>query len=66
MDRVKFKTYNIDVKSAQFKNTDQSKKIDINILLNRIKIEEKNTFKKKLTFFTLAISSVCIVGTLLF
>ena len=40
MDRVKFKTYNIDVKSAQFKNTDQSKKIDINILLNRIKIEE--------------------------
>ena len=36
------------------------KKVDINILLNRVKIEKKNDFKKKLYFFSM-LSLVIII-----
>ena len=40
-------------------NTERKKTTDINILLNRVKIDKKKDFNKKITFI-----SIMIVGTL--
>ena len=37
--------------------------VDINILLNRVKIEEKNEIKRKIIFFSLISLSVILFGT---
>ena len=39
--------------------------VDINILLNKVKIEEKNEIKKKIIFYSLTISVICLFGTLI-
>ena len=50
--------YNLHLKNKKF--IDQFKTTNINILLNRVKIEKKNDFKKKLYFF-LVLSLVIII-----
>ena len=42
------------------------KSTNINILLNRVKSEKKNTQIKRFTFYVLAIFTVCLLGTLIF
>ena len=42
---------NLHLKNKKF--IDQFKTTNINILLNRVKIEKKNDFKKKLYFFSM-------------
>ena len=37
--------------------------VDINLLLNRVKIEEKNKLKKKIFFFSLATIVLSFFGT---
>jgi hypothetical protein len=49
---------NLQLKNKKF--IDQFKTTNINILLNRVKIEKKNDFKKKLYFF-LVLSLVIII-----
>ena len=49
---------NLHLKNKKF--IDQFKTTNINILLNRVKIEKKNDFKKKLYFF-LVLSLVIII-----
>lgn len=44
---------NIDIKSV----------VDINILLNKIKIEEKNQIKRKIIFFSLVTTILILFGT---
>jgi glutamine phosphoribosylpyrophosphate amidotransferase len=44
---------NIDIKSV----------VDINILLNKIKIEEKNQIKRKIIFFGLVTTILILFGT---
>jgi glutamine phosphoribosylpyrophosphate amidotransferase len=44
---------NIDIKSV----------VDINILLNKIKIEEKNQTKRKIIFFSLVTTILILFGT---
>ena len=39
--------------------------VDINILLNKVKIEEKNEIKKKVIFYSLTIFLICLFGTLI-
>ena len=39
--------------------------VDINILLNKVKIEEKNEIKKKVIFYSLTTSIICLFGTLI-
>jgi hypothetical protein len=49
--------------STQTSNLDTKGVVDINILLNRVKIEEKNEKKKKIIFFTFATLAVSLFGT---
>ena len=37
--------------------------VDINILLNRVKLEEKKEIKKKIIFFSIIVLSICLFGT---
>jgi|TARA_B110000444_G_C18823280_1_gene588897 hypothetical protein len=37
--------------------------VDINILLNRVKLQEKNEIKKKIIFFSFTIFALCLFGT---
>ena len=66
MDKIRFKTKFVNDELVQFKDFYNNKKIDVNILLNRIKIEKKNTQIKRFTFYVLAIFTVCLLGTLIF
>jgi len=38
------------------------KSTDINILLNKVRIEQKNDFKKKIIYFSLIISAFLLTG----
>ena len=44
--------------------TNQKMNVDINILLNRIRIEEKNETKKKIIFYSLTILALGLFSTL--
>ena len=44
---------NIDIKSV----------VDINILLNKVKIDEKNQIKRKIIFFSLVTTILILFGT---
>ena len=48
----KHQTHNLDPKIV----------VDINKLLNRVKLEEKNEIKRKIIFFSLVILGLSIVG----
>jgi len=39
--------------------------VDINILLNKVKIEEKNETKKKVILYSLTTFIICLFGTLI-
>ena len=42
------------------------KSTDINILLNKIRIDQKNDFRKKIIYFSLIISAFLITGIITF
>jgi hypothetical protein len=50
-------------KLAQISNLDKKAIVDVNILLNRVKIEEKNRTKRKIIFFSITTSSLILFGT---
>jgi len=66
MDKIRFTTKFDNAELAPFKYVYNNKKIDVNILLNRIKIEKKNTKIKRSFFYVLVIFMVCLLGTLIF
>jgi hypothetical protein len=53
--KQKYQTHNLDPKIV----------VDINKLLNRVKIEKKNEIKKKIIFFSLVILGLSIVGSVM-
>jgi len=60
----KFKKTNYKVNNDQFSNVVNKnlKNTNINILLNRVRIEKKNTFKKKIFFLISFISVLSFIG----
>jgi len=66
MDKIRFTTKFDNAELAPFKDVYNNKKIDVNILLNRIKTEKKNTKIKRSIFYVFAIFMVCLLGTLIF
>ena len=54
----------IQKKNTLIKYTNQKMNVDINILLNRIRIEEKNEIKKKIIFYSLTILALGLFSTL--
>ena len=49
----------------QTQNLDLKIVVDINKLLNRVKIEEKNEIKRKIIFFSFVILGLSLLGTLI-
>tara|TARA_B100000795_G_scaffold267556_1_gene252630 strand:- start:79 stop:306 length:228 start_codon:yes stop_codon:yes gene_type:complete len=49
-------------KSLQSKNLNAKIVVDINILLNRVKIEEKNQTKRKIIFISLVTLTLSLFG----
>ena len=49
--------------STQTSKVDTKYVVDINILLNRVKIEEKNEIKRKIIFFSFATFAIGLFGT---
>ena len=47
----------------QIYKTKSKKIVDVNILLNRVKIEEKNETIKKIIFFSFITLAICLFGT---
>ena len=54
-DKVKKKLF-------QFSNIETKSIVDINILLNRVKIEEKNRTKRKIIFYSLVTLTIILFG----
>ena len=52
-------------KSLQMSNTNLMKAVDINILLNRVKIEKKTETKRQIVLFSFVILLVGLLGTLI-
>ena len=48
---------------TQFSSPKKKNVVDINILLNRVKIEEKNETKRKIIFFSFITFALCTFGT---
>ena len=43
-------------------SSEQIKTTDVNILLNRVRLDKKKTFKKNILFFILSVTLVCSIG----
>ena len=50
-------------KLPQFLNIDIKSVVDVNILLNKVKIDEKNQIKRKIIFFSLVTTILILFGT---
>ena len=49
--------------STFYRNTNRTKSVDINILLNRVKLEKKNKIKKQIIFFCSTLFLLFLFGT---
>ena len=47
-------------------NLSKIKSTDINILLNKVRLDQKNDFRKKIIYFSLIISAFLITGIITF
>ena len=57
---------NINTKRlSEVQQVSEKQVVDINKLLNRVKIEQKNETKKKFIFYSLTILSLYLLGTLI-
>ena len=65
-----FKSSIKDILSAKYNETDilnsPNRSTDINILLNRVKLNQKNEIKKKIYFFVAASTSLILFGLIIF
>ena len=57
---------NINTKKlSKVQNKNEKQVVDINKLLNRVKIDQKNETKKKFIFYSFAILGISLLGTLI-
>jgi hypothetical protein len=56
-----YSDYSEDISSAKDTSSNQSKTTDVNILLNRVRLDKQKTFKKKILVSLLVVSLVCAV-----
>ena len=54
--------FNTDITRNKDFEVDKMKTTNVNILLNRVRLDQKRTFKKKIIFSTLLITLVCILS----
>ena len=71
MQKMYFHNYksidqNINTKKlSKVQNISEKQVVDINKLLNRIKIDHKNETKRKIIFYSLSILGLSLLGTLI-
>ena len=68
MKNSRFDTIN-SLKTSNVKNKLDLSKIkstDINILLNKVRLDQKNDFRKKIIYFSLIISAFLLTGIITF
>ena len=71
MQKIYFHNYksidqNINTKKlSKVQNISERQVVDINKLLNRIKIDHKNETKRKIIFYSLSILGLSLLGTLI-
>ena len=51
-----------DIKSDQKLDIEKMRTTNVNILLNRVELNKKKDFKKKLNFFSLLLLTIALVG----
>ena len=57
---------NINTKRlSEVKHVSEKQVVDINKLLNRVKIDQKNETKRKFIFYSLTVLSLSLLGTLI-
>tara|TARA_Y100000591_G_scaffold239732_1_gene210370 strand:+ start:329 stop:538 length:210 start_codon:yes stop_codon:yes gene_type:complete len=54
---------NLDASSNQEQSLGKIKTTNVNILLNRVRLDQKKAFKKKLIFSLLLIAAICLLAT---
>jgi len=52
-----------NIKPPRFLSVNTKCVVDINILLNRVKIEQKNETKRKLFFYSFSVLAIALLGT---
>ena len=55
----------VQKKTIPFQYIDQKRIVDINKLLNRVKIDQKNETKRKIIFYSFIIMGLSLLGTLI-
>ena len=62
----KYKNEDKDIKKInQISNITSKSIVDVNILLNRVKIAKKNEIKRKIIFFVFTILAIFLFGTIM-
>ena len=62
----KYKNEDKDIKKInQIRNITSKSIVDVNILLNRVKIAKKNEIKRKIIFFVFTILAIFLFGTIM-
>ena len=64
-DKKHFSEKKVQKKTIPLKYIDQNRIVDINKLLNRVRIDKKNETKRKIIFYSLTIVGLSIFGTLI-
>ena len=55
----------VQKKTIPLQNIDQKRIVDINKLLNRVKIDQKNETKRKIIFYSSTVLGLSLLGTLI-
>ena len=61
-DRKHISEKKINKKTIPLQYTDQKRIVDINKLLNRVKLEKKTEITQKIIYYSLTISLICLMG----
>jgi len=64
-DRKHISEKKINKKTIPLQYIDQKRIVDINKLLNRVKIDQKNETKRKIIFYSSTILGLSLLGTLI-
>ena len=64
-DRKHISEKKVNKKTIPLQYIDQKRTVDINKLLNRVKIDQKNETKRKIIFYSSTILGLSLLGTLI-
>ena len=66
LQKIKFTNDNTDIKKhSQYDRSYPKQNVDINRILNRVKLDKKNEIKQQIIFYSLTIFTICLLGSLI-